>query len=103
MSSLRARQLEHEARVNEARGRAGGDAAQVMARRLEVMNIRAQQSLAEGDRLIEEVVDGIKAARNPPDALLEGRVRVAEYLASQEGALLEAQTQLARRQEGETR
>jgi hypothetical protein len=105
LSALRARQAEHEARVREARSRTASDsvAAQVNARRLEVMGIRSQQALTEGDRLVEEVVNEVKAAKDQPEALLQARVRVAEYLASQEQALTDAQTQLVRRVEGENR
>jgi hypothetical protein len=103
LSAIRARQAEHDKRVSAARSRSAEDtvAAQVMARRLEVIGIRAQQALTEGDRLLEEVVNDVKSAKDPQEALLQGRIRVAEYLASQEQALNEAQTQLVRRPGGE--
>jgi hypothetical protein len=105
LTALRARQAEHEARVRETRSLTAPDsvAAQVNARRLEVIGIRAQQALTEGDRLVDEIVNDVNAAKDQQEALLQGRVRMAEYLAAQEQALTEAQIQLVRRAEGENR
>jgi hypothetical protein len=99
LASLRTRQAEYAARLDHGRAAGVADAvtAQAMARRLEVLNIRAQQALTGGDRLIDEVVDGIKAAKVPQEALFEGRVRMAEYFAAQGRALADSQDRLAQR------
>jgi hypothetical protein len=69
-----------------------------MALRLEVMSIRGQQAVTDGERLIEETVDAIKAAKERQDALLEARVRMAEYFAGQEKAFADAQAGFSLRQ-----